>query len=65
MLKKISFTTIKKYRLLKGWFTQKWFTQKWYSHEGASKTDTEEKKLLNKVIIFLFFLHTQSILVAS
>ncbi len=29
----------------------------WYSCESASKTDTEEKKLLNKVIIFVFFAH--------
>ncbi len=28
-----------------------------YSRERASKTDTEEKKLLNKVIIFVFFVH--------
>ncbi len=26
----------------------------WYSPERAAKTDTEEKKLLNKVIIFVF-----------
>ncbi len=25
--------------------------------ECASKTDTEEKKLLNKVVIFVFFAH--------
>ncbi len=30
---------------------------KWYSCEHASKTDTEEKKLLNKVIIVVFFVH--------
>ncbi len=29
----------------------------WYSRERALKTDTEEKKLLNKVIIFVFFAH--------
>ncbi len=29
----------------------------WYSRECALKTDTEEKKLLNKVIIFVFFAH--------
>ncbi len=28
-----------------------------YSRERASKIDTEEKKLLNKVIIFGFFVH--------
>ncbi len=27
----------------------------WYSHECTLKTDTEEKKLLNEVIIFVFF----------
>ncbi len=27
----------------------------WYSRERVSKTDIEEKKLLNKVIIFVFF----------
>ncbi len=31
---------------------------------AASKTDTEEKKLLNKVFTFVFFMH-KSILVAS
>ncbi len=25
----------------------------WYCHERALKTDTEEKKLLNKVVIFV------------
>ncbi len=29
----------------------------WYSHERASKTDTEEKHLLNKVLIFVFSAH--------
>ncbi len=29
----------------------------WYCCERESKTDTEEKKLLNKVIIFVFFVH--------
>ncbi len=29
----------------------------WYSHERELKTDTEEKKLLNKVVIFVFFAH--------
>ncbi len=29
----------------------------WYTCEQALKTDTEEKKLLNKVIIFVFFAH--------
>ncbi len=28
-----------------------------YCHERTSKTDTEEKKLLNKAIIFVFFGH--------
>ncbi len=36
----------------------------WYYCECASKTDREEKKLLNKVVIFIFFA-TKSILVAS
>ncbi len=36
----------------------------WYSRENSSKNDTEERKFLNKVIIFLFFAH-KSILVAS
>ncbi len=27
----------------------------WYSREHMSKTDKEEKKLLNKVVIFVFF----------
>ncbi len=30
---------------------------KWYSCEHAWKTDTEEKILLNKVIIVVFFVH--------
>jgi len=29
------------------------------------ETDTEEKKLLNKLVILFCFLHTQSILVTS
>ncbi len=29
----------------------------WFSHEDMLKTDTEEKKLLNKVVIFVFFAH--------
>ncbi len=29
----------------------------WYSRERVSKIDMEEKKLLNKVIIFVFFAH--------
>ncbi len=29
----------------------------WYSREHASKTDTKKKKLLNKVVIFVFFSH--------
>ncbi len=29
----------------------------WYSHKHTSKTDVQEKKLLNKVIIFVFFAH--------
>ncbi len=37
----------------------------WYYHERAAEIDTEEKKLLNKVVIFVFFAHTKSILVAS
>ncbi len=37
----------------------------WYSRERTSKTDTEEEKLLNKLVIFVFFLCTKSILVAS
>ncbi len=45
----------------------------WYSRERVSKTDTEEKKLLNKVVIFkiftfilfIYFLHTKNILIAS
>ncbi len=36
----------------------------WYSREGTSKTDMEEKKLLNKVDIFVFFVH-KCILIAS
>ncbi len=28
-----------------------------YCHEQASKTDMEEKKLMNKVVIFVFFAH--------
>ncbi len=31
----------------------------------ALKTDMEEKKLLNKVVIFVFFLRTKNIIVAS
>ncbi len=31
----------------------------WYSCEYTSKTDTKEKKLLNKVIIFVFFVHNK------
>ncbi len=33
------------------------FHVSWYSCGCASKTDTEENKLLNKVIIFVFYLH--------
>ncbi len=29
----------------------------WYSHEHTKKIDMEEKKLLNKVIMFVFFAH--------
>ncbi len=29
----------------------------WYSCEHTTKNDTEEKKLLNKVVIFVFFAH--------
>ncbi len=29
----------------------------WYSREHTLKTNTEEKKLLNKVIIVVVFLH--------
>ncbi len=29
----------------------------WYSHEHASKTEMEEQKLLNDVVIFVFFAH--------
>ncbi len=29
----------------------------WYSHERASKTVAEEKKLLNKVVILVFCVH--------
>ncbi len=29
----------------------------WYSFEHELKTDTEDKKLLNKVVIFVFFTH--------
>ncbi len=36
----------------------------WYSRERVSKTDIEEKKLLNKVIIFVFFIY-KNILIAS
>ncbi len=36
----------------------------WYSCERASNTDMEEKKLLNEVIIIVFYLH-KNILVAS
>ncbi len=35
----------------------------WYCRERASKSNTEENNLLNKVIIFVY-LHTKSILVA-
>ncbi len=35
----------------------------WYCLENASKSDAEEKKLLNKVIFI--FAHKKSILVAS
>ncbi len=31
----------------------------WYFHERAVKTDTEENKLLNKVIIFVFFAYRE------
>ncbi len=31
-----------------------------YSCERMLKTDTEEKKLLNKAIIFVFFVHKYS-----
>ncbi len=34
-----------------------WYACVVYSHKSASKTDMEEKKLLNKVIIFVFFAH--------
>ncbi len=36
----------------------------WYSREHAVETDLEEKKLLNKVVIFIFFEH-KYFLVAS
>ncbi len=36
----------------------------WYSREHAWKTNTEENKLLNKVIILVFFVH-RIIIVAS
>ncbi len=29
----------------------------WYSRERMVKTDKKEKKLLNKVVIFIFFVH--------
>ncbi len=29
----------------------------WFSHEHVSKTDSEEKKLLNKFVIFVFSVH--------
>ncbi len=32
----------------------------WYSHEQALKTNMEEKILLNKVVIFVFFAHKKS-----
>ncbi len=32
----------------------------WYSRERTSKTDREEKKLLNEVIIFVYFAHKKS-----
>ncbi len=35
-----------------------------FSRERVSKTDIEEKKLLNKVIIFVFFIY-KNILIAS
>ncbi len=31
--------------------------ESWYSCERVSKTDVEQKKLLNKAIIFVFFGH--------
>ncbi len=31
----------------------------WFCCERVSNTDTEEKKLLNKVVIFVFFAHTK------
>ncbi len=36
-----------------------------YCHERVSKTDTEEKKLFNKLFIFVFFADKKSILVAT
>ncbi len=38
--------------------------QAYVLYKHVSKTDTEEKKLLNKVIIFVFFVY-KNILVAS
>ncbi len=38
-------------------FTSRGMHMLWYCHEHVSKTDTEENKLLNKVIIFVFFPH--------
>ncbi len=32
----------------------------WYSHERVSKTNMEEKKLLNKDVIFVFFAHEKN-----
>ncbi len=29
----------------------------WYCHKRTPKTETEEKKLLNKFVIFVFFVH--------
>ncbi len=31
----------------------------WYSCQRASKTNTEEKTLMNKIFIFVFFTHTE------
>ncbi len=37
----------------------------WYCHECTSKSDMAENKLLEKAVIFVFFAHKKSILVAS
>ncbi len=44
-------------------FTSRGMHMLWYCRERASKSNTEENNLLNKVIIFVY-LHTKSILVA-